>query len=166
MQWSKLKSHVERFFCESIKGRVELFTTWYKCGGSPERARGAIIVDKKEIFQANTDKWIDLQRKMDKKDLWNKGIFNDLEFRESLREYLDLSIEDALVSENVLIRAIALIDRRVGKRTLSKIKMPENEHQLVKFMYNMRCETDGIIYQVKKPFGMISGTCILETMRK
>ena len=147
MQWSKLKSHVESFFCDSLKGRVELFTTWYKCGGSPERARGAILVDKKEIFHVDTDKWISLQRKTNRKDLWNQGIFQDLEFRESLREYLDLSIGEALASENVLIKALALIDKRVGKRKLYKIEIPENEHQLVKFMYNLRCESEGIIQQ-------------------
>ena len=43
MQWSKLKGQVESFFCGSLKERIELFTTWYKCGGSQEWARGSIL---------------------------------------------------------------------------------------------------------------------------
>lgn len=148
MQWSKLKNQVESYFCDSLKGRVELFTTWYKNGGSPERARGAILVDKNEIFEANTDKWIELQKETSNKELWNQGIFQYLEFRESLKEYLSLSIGEALFSENVLIRALALVDRRIGKRKLCKIEMPEEEYQLVKFMYKLRCEAEGIKLKV------------------
>ncbi|MDR3596657.1 hypothetical protein [Clostridium sp.] len=148
MQWNKLKSQVESFFCDSLKVRVELFTTWYKCGGSPERARGAILVDKNEIFEVNTDRWITLQKETSRKELWNQGSFQELEFRESLKEYLSLSIGEALLSENILIKALALIDRRVGKRKLLEIEIPEDEHQLVKFMYNLRCEADGIIKRI------------------
>ena len=144
MQWSKLKSRVESFFCDPLKGRVEMFTTWYKYSGSPERARGAILVDKNEVFEVNTDKWIALQRETCKKELWSQEVFQDLEFRKSLKEYLTLPIGEALVSENVLIRALALIDRRVGKRKLCEIKVPEDEHELIKLMYKLRCEAESI----------------------
>jgi hypothetical protein len=58
MQWSKLKNKVQSFLCDSMKNRVEMFLTWYKGAGSPDRARGAVLGDKKIAFEANTDKWI------------------------------------------------------------------------------------------------------------
>jgi hypothetical protein len=102
-------------------------------------------VDKKEIFEVNTDKWIVLQKELNSQELWNLGIFQDYEFRKSLMEYINLSIEEALKSENILIRALAFIDRRVGKRKLYEIEISKNEHFLVKFMYSLRCEVEGIL---------------------
>ncbi len=144
MQWSKLKSQVESFVCDSLKGRVELFTTWYKNSGSPQRARGAILIDKKEIIEFNTDKWIVMVEELNQEELWSQGVFNDLEFREGLKEYLSLSIDQALASRNILIKTLALIDRRVGKRKLHKMQMPKDEHELVKFIYNLRCRAEGM----------------------
>ena len=144
MQWSKLKKNVESFLCESLKERVELFTTWYKDGGSPGRACGMILVDKKEVFTANTNQWIALSKEKSSEDLWELGVFEESEFRNSLKEYLHLSIDDALRSEDIIIRALALVDRRVGKRKLRKIKILEGEHQIIKFMFNLRCQAEGI----------------------
>ena len=43
-------------------------------------------------------------------------------FEGSLQEYLNMSIEEALSSKDVLHRCLALIDRRLGKRRLTNIK--------------------------------------------
>lgn len=144
MHWSKIKKKVERCLCETLKERVELFTTWYKDGGSPGRARGVILVDKREVFTANTDLWITLSQEKSREDLRKLGIFEESEFRNSLKEYLHLSIDDALESDNIIIRGLALVDRRVGKRKLPKINILEGEHEFIKFMYNLRCQADGI----------------------
>jgi hypothetical protein len=153
MQWSKLKNNVENFLCDSLKNRVEIYSTWYKKSGSPDRARGTILVDKKIVFEANTDKWIALKKEKSNEELWQLGIFEDLKFRDSLIEYLNLSIDKALISKNVLIRALALVDRRVGKRRLSEIQISEEEHEFVKFMYNLRCRVE------KLELG--DGSCVL-----
>ena len=57
-------------------------------------------------------------------------------------------IAASLQSENYLLRVFAYLDRRVGKRTLVKIrddveKLPE----WVKQFYNIRCEAEGIRFQ-------------------
>jgi hypothetical protein len=144
MQWSKLKKNVESFLCESLKERVELFTTWYKDGGSPGRACGMILVDKKEVFTANTDQWIAMSKEKSKEDLYKLGIFEETEFRNSLKEYLHLSIDDALGSDNIIVKALAIVDKRVGKRRLPELKILEGEHKFIKFMYNLRCQAEGI----------------------
>jgi hypothetical protein len=57
---------------------------------------------------------------------------------EGLRAYLDLAIDEALVSENPFIRAFAIIDRRVGKRRLQKLRIEDEEHSLVRAFYELR----------------------------
>ena len=71
--------------------------------------------------------------------------FSDCDFLSAATEYLQLSIKDALESENYLIKVFAIMYRRVGKRTLEKIRnanlykeYPEWEQQF----YRLRMEKD------------------------
>jgi hypothetical protein len=59
----------------------------------------------------------------------------------SLRVYLDISITEALQSENPFIKALAIVDRRVGKRTLERMNPAGAEHSLVKSFYELRYDT-------------------------
>jgi len=136
LQWSKLKKRVEQLFREGLQGRVELFSTWYYKGGSPHRGRAVILVDKQEVFEANTDKWIFAKE--------NQDEFERLEFHDALEQYLSLSIEDALMSDNFLIRSLSMIDRRLGKRRLRQIRLEEKDYRLIKIMYKLRCEVERI----------------------
>ena len=56
----------------------------------------------------------------------------------SMRAYLEISIDEALQSENPFIKALVMIDRRVGNRAIEKIKLEESEHTLVKSFYDLR----------------------------
>ncbi len=61
-------------------------------------------------------------------------------------------IEESLESDNAIINVLALIDRRVGKRTLSTIKNSiENKSKLVRYFYQLRCEAE------EKVFGITGG---------
>jgi hypothetical protein len=77
-----------------------------------------------------------------------KGIYSLYDFYRALREYLQLPIEDAMVSDNPIIRAVAMFDRRLGKRRLCQIDLSSTEHPLVRQFYELRCEAEGI--EVKK----------------
>ena len=55
-----------------------------------------------------------------------------------LRAYLDISVEQTLHSKNPFIKALAIINRRISKRTLEKINLEESEHTLVKRLYELR----------------------------
>jgi hypothetical protein len=136
MQWSKLKARVESFICEELQSRVSLFNTWYKNGGSPARGRGAVLLDKVIIFEADTDKWL---RNRD-----YIGIIERKEFISLLEEYLELSIEEALNSKHVLIKGLAVIDRRVGKRRLMELDFTELDNEFLFKLYKARCEVEGI----------------------
>jgi len=55
-----------------------------------------------------------------------------------MRAYLDMPISDALKSSDPFIKAFALVDRRVGRRTLAALELSESEHTLVKAFYELR----------------------------
>jgi N12 class adenine-specific DNA methylase len=44
------------------------------------------------------------------------------DFLSAVLEFRNLSIQDALNSEDYIIKILAILDKRVGKRTLQKIK--------------------------------------------
>jgi hypothetical protein len=58
-----------------------------------------------------------------------------------MRAYLEMPIKSALESPNPFIRSLAIIDRRVGKRTLEQMKIGDNEHSLVREFYRLRMST-------------------------
>lgn len=48
--------------------------------------------------------------------------YTDEEFCDALEKYRNQSIQDSICSENPLVRMFAVLDRRVGKRTLEKLR--------------------------------------------
>jgi len=50
----------------------------------------------------------------------------------------NLSIKDALNNENKIIRAIALLDKRCGKRTFKKLNYSQEENFLLRKIYILR----------------------------
>ena len=57
------------------------------------------------------------------KEKWEKeGTLSDWDFLQAATDFLQLSITEALESDNCLIRIFAILDRRVGKRTIMRIK--------------------------------------------
>jgi len=170
MQWSKLKKRIEDKICDSLKGRVEVHSTRYR-NSSDIEGRGWITIDKKDIFSACTIKWeveyhnIDQQIQSANKNsdfddpsgryyffpqnhahdiLKKQGIYSQYEFYDAIETYLNLSINDALKSQNALIRTFAIIDCRVGKRRLPKLKSEIGQEAIVNTLYRLRCEVEGI----------------------
>lgn len=147
MQWSKLKSRVKDFICPELKDRIDFHLTSYR--KSHDGADKVwITVDGQRIFSCkhypyeNGEAYLvwfeGMNRKQAKATLNENEIHNPVEFGESMRIYLDMPVEEALQSSNPFIQALALIDRRTGKRTIEKIKISETEHTLVKTFYELR----------------------------
>jgi hypothetical protein len=55
-----------------------------------------------------------------------------------------MPIEDALSSSSPLLRAMAMIDRRHGKRRLRSIRLASDEHPLVREPYAVRCLAEDV----------------------
>ena len=80
------------------------------------------------------------------KEKWSNDVtFSDCNFLSAATEYLQLSIKDALESENYLIKVFAIMDRRVSKRTLEKIRnanLYKEYPEWVQQFYRLRMEKD------------------------
>lgn len=160
MQWSKLKSQVEGLFADSVQGRVRLHSTRYRSMHDWE-GRAWITLDGEEIVDMpNFDKWIYECRKRAEKlsgpdndsyfwedqaasQLQQESFFKHGDLGRAMFAYLHLSIDDILASENAIIRALGMLDRRVGKRRLPALA-GSIDHPLVRLLYLFRCEAEGI----------------------
>ncbi|EGT3867117.1 hypothetical protein ERM67_07435 [Clostridioides difficile] len=59
---------------------------------------------------------------------------------------LNISIEDAIKSYNILVKSLVMLDKRLGKRRLKNIYEDiEKENNLVKKFYNIRVESENMI---------------------
>ena len=74
----------------------------------------------------------------------SKGLHaRDMVLR-SLYEYLSLSIDDALASPDALIRSVAILDKRTGKRRLRSLRGTPMTNALERRCLEFRCEVEGI----------------------
>lgn len=61
-------------------------------------------------------------------------------FLKSFRDFPNLSLDAALASGNHFIRALAMIDRRLGRRRFDEIKIRPDDPTIVKLFYALRAE--------------------------
>ena len=159
--WSKVRQMLEEdFLCESLKGRVRYFTTRYR-HAHDGTGRVCILIDDIEKlnmpFQTENEMYAEVyRRKDDSKSLkdWcdevagefhNNGIFEPGDFGVALNEYFENSIEQSLNSDDLLVRLLAILDRRTGKRTLERIKPTINDlPEWLQYFYNLRLENENI----------------------
>lgn len=162
--WSNLKKQMNDLLCDSLKHRITYFYTRYnKDSGSFGRA--TINLDKSELIAFSWDIGIDIQwgdeykARLENPDADQSTIHNTLmnekwmqqgtlchhDFLEAVTTYLKIDIATALNSDNYILRVFAYMDRRVGKRTLIKIKEDaEALPEWVKQFYFIRCEAEGL----------------------
>jgi hypothetical protein len=71
------------------------------------------------------------------------GSFAKFDFTAAVWCSLQLSIENALESEDAIIRGMAMIDRRLGKRRFLRLDARQVAHPLVQRLYQLRAEAEG-----------------------
>ena len=158
LQWSKLKSRLIALIEPEIRKRVDFHLTQHRthydevsqrvctCPNAPREIW--VMVDGLKVFSANYSEYqmeeqvllrhgIEPQEALDV--LARREIHDYREVGDSLRAYLDLDPHEALTSQNPILRGLAMIDRRVGERTLKKLKISDDEHSLVRVFYYLRC---------------------------
>lgn len=78
------------------------------------------------------------------------GDFAIYDITDAIRTYKTATIADSLSSENPLVRMFAVLDRRVGKRTLLKLATQiEEQPQWLQFFYMLRLDAETIPYQLQ-----------------
>ncbi len=169
MKWSQLKKRIEEHFTDCVKGRIKIGSTSYN-RAHDQIGRGWIQIDGKEIINMCSSKFEAEQyarhREQQRNDyekiteeLNVSNLFAQWDWHRSLYAYLNLSINDIQKSENTLIRALGMLDKRLGKRSLQKIDIAK-ENELVKRLYYLRCDAEGILRQKVDLVARVDGNWI------
>jgi len=171
MQWSKLKQMIEHRMCDSLAGRVELHYARYR-HAHDGHGRLWITIDGREVESVSFHRAAaarshlaqglreanahvvaqDPEFRAAFRDGWapameitrRQGVVTEFEFHEELERFLSLSVKEALASANPLIRALVVVDRRLGKRRLLALGKEALDHPLIRELYALRCEAEGI----------------------
>jgi hypothetical protein len=159
MRWSKLKKLVEDSFAESVRGRVHVYSTRYQCSCG----RGWITVDGEELAELNTEisgrKYQAIYHETTKTEcarhpaipdeertgdnLVEPGEFSRFDLHEACWEYIHSSVNSSLDSENPLIVSLAVLNGKVGKTRLRKLRT-QKLHPLTKALLGVRMKAEGI----------------------
>ena len=135
--WLGLNKRLNGLLCEPLKDRISYFLTRYHTVHNAY-GRAAIRLDGKELvcfswidmyrqdrdlnaLWERTGKWDDQDAEL--KEKWDRaGTYCEMDFLAAALEFLELPIKAAMDSENYLIKIFAVLDRRVGTRTLRAIE--------------------------------------------
>lgn len=139
MNWSQVRKQVRSLICDELQGRVDFHKTVYRKPGDSAFERAWITIDGVEVFEWSD---ADLSKRSDEGASIDRNSGEQVEhagcLSYSLYRYLENSIAESLQSDNPIIRAFAMIDRRTGKRTLARIHLAPEEHKLVRMFYDLR----------------------------
>ena len=169
--WSKLKRQIMDLVCDELKERIGIYATIYR-GTQDHTGKVWLEFDRKVIFEANTLEWeieyyklsYEIQQINHCTDYKNKnqskGYYRALHDAENilvkkhkmeesgvynaLIRYLNSSFEDNLQSNDDIARIFCLLDKRLGKRRLSKMVIRKDDCDAVKILYSERCKVLGI----------------------
>jgi hypothetical protein len=139
MRWTKLKQLVEGMFAEEVRGRVALWTTRYE-KAHDRFGRSWVTVDGVEVVSMSNYLAVGEGIADGNSRRFEAGVFAGYDLPAAMRAFLNLSIEGALASGNPLVRMLAVLDRRCGKRRLERIDL-DAELSLVAGMVLLRRRT-------------------------
>lgn len=161
MQWSKLKARIKALICAELRDRIDFHVTRYR-EATDFGTEAWITLDGQKIFGAGhyhrfVPECMELHRRVPninnlphprpdlrpirqeiEEMLDEQEIHHTDQLVGAMRSYLDLPVRDALQSGNPFLKALAIIDRRLGNRTLEKLEIEESEHSLVQEFYKLR----------------------------
>jgi hypothetical protein len=171
MRWSKLTSSLDDLRAPALRSRVALHRARYRYTRE-EVGRVWVTIDGREAASFDTSTYLRRlaelgaerrdRRRGDTRErghdeaaqleadararemLRRAGQHDDYQAIVDLEAYLSIPIDEALASPSPLVRALAVIDRRVGKRRLRGLDIGPLEHPLVRELYFIRCEAEGV----------------------
>ena len=155
MKWSQLRLRTRENLCDELKKRVDFHVARYRKSHDGDYRRGWISVDGEQLASwscfeqlfAGSDVQIDEVKKRFP-DGWSpkeydrfiseRGIYSGSEFMSLLFEYLSFAPHKMLNAEIPLLRALAILDRRVGKRSIASFEINKEEDPIVTALYHLR----------------------------
>lgn len=175
MQWSKIRTRIKDFFTPEIAARVDFHLTRYRVHHD-QPSRAWVTIDGEQILDASFFVWLreypgavtEAQALYPDEEpahlciqigyewhtrteratelLAQRAVHEPSHLYTVLREYPSLAVADALASPNPLVRALAMLDKRVGQRTLAKIKPAPEDHPLIRKFYELRTGSKTIAF--------------------
>lgn len=150
MRWSKLRKRIEDNFADSIKSRISIHSTAYgncTCGHAWLTLDGEVIANfcTRAFFNRYPAGYERGEIELEKKQL-NKYKDQFVEYGELTRqdiysicwEYIhELGIDEALKSEDSLTQSLTVLDKRLGKKRIERLKN-RDLHPLAKKLLETR----------------------------
>lgn len=153
--WSDLRSRQLALLAPALQDRVDYRLTQYHEVHNAY-GRACIMVDGKEAVCFS---WVEMYEQemygYDEAHLprWeHDAAFSDYDFILALTAYRSLSIADALAHPDFIVRVLAILDRRVGKRTLQRLVQQDDWNGYPPWgrrFFMLRLEAEGIPYEDK-----------------
>lgn len=154
MRWSKLKQLVEQSFAGGIRERVAIHSAAYggcTCGHAWITLDGVVIANFCTRAHFNRFRYGDRNNDAGltpEREKRHEGQF--VEYGEMSRQDVyeacwafvhELPFDDALASEDPLIQALAMLDRRLGKRRYAQVAQGDL-HPLARRLFEARLESE------------------------
>lgn len=135
--WSGLRKQIKERWVKPLRKRVDLHYTLYNSKKrhdseeQPERAFWMTIDGQECLRVGSQGPFLEFSD--------GKPLGPD-EAVQSLKEYLNLSIESALASSNPICRGLAVLDERLGQRRIKELDEDSEEIELVRAFLSLRKE--------------------------
>ena len=160
--WSGMRKKLEReYLAESLRGHIQYYASSYRKSHDHE-GRAAIRYDGKEIIKGcYWNNWMKAglfprdekyERRMAMENAYmddvalKLGVFDQRCFYRAFEEFEHQSIEESLVSNNLIIRIFAILDRRIGKRRLLLMQETINdEPEIFQEFFAIRAKAEGLM---------------------
>lgn len=166
--WSGMRKYLEReMLAESLRGRVRYGCTSYVgmedcrifevCVDGVQKKRfswdtvNSYFIEKglKPVDPAKggvVGYWDGFWRALEAVPASERTEYTDGEFCAALEEYRNQSIGKSLASPDALVRMFAVLDRRVGRRTLEKLRdLLDEQPAWLREFYVLRLEAEGVV---------------------
>lgn len=165
MQWSQLKKRVKDRVALSLAGSLEINQTRYRHSHDDE-GEFWITFGKERIFSAGSLTYLSTLGQLVSdnrangfplaeayKQAWpvleDRGFMLLEKINKDLFCSLSQTVEEMLEHQNPVIRGLAVVDARYGKRRLESFN-PLDEHPLVIRLFELRCKAEGVGLQIAR----------------
>lgn len=159
--WSGIRKKLEKdYLAQNLRGHIQYYATSYSKSPDHE-GRAAIRYDGKEIVKGcywnnwtkaelfpRDEKW---EGRMSVENAYmddvalKLGVFDQRCFYEAFEEFDNQGIDKSLISDNLIVRIFAILDRRIGKRRLLLIQETiGDEPETFQVFFAIRAKAEGL----------------------
>ena len=146
--WKGMKKYLEQeMLCPELKGRICFHYEKYPRFGGASSVFSVLLDGRRIKAFGFMHAWARLQEQGKMGPgcyVWSipmneRDEYTDDEFAHALMTYRNQPIQESVFSDNPLVKMFAILDRRVGKRTLDAIREEiEDEPKWLKELFNAR----------------------------